>query len=76
MEFAGTVITPPPTGKFRKGDRVFGAKQGAYATRVTVKEDVLHRVPDGWSFEDAAGLYVTGDPPPLPAPPFPLSSGN
>lgn len=66
MEFAGTVMTSPASGKFRRGDRVFGAKQGAYATRVTVKEDVLHRVPDGWSFEDAAGLYVTGNYPPPP----------
>lgn len=53
-------MAAPASGTFRKGDRVFGAKQGAYATRVTVKEDVLHRIPDGWSFEEAAGLYVTG----------------
>lgn len=60
MEFAGTIMAAPNNGKFRKGDRVFGAKQGAYATQICVKEEVLHRVPDGWSFEDAAGLYVTG----------------
>lgn len=58
-------MAAPARGTFRKGDRVFGAKQGAYATRVAVKEDVLHRIPDGWSFEEAAGLYVTGIP--LPA---------
>lgn len=59
MEFAGTVLHAPPTAKYPIGTRVFGAKQGAYATLITVKEDVLHAVPAGWSFADAAGLYVT-----------------
>ncbi|KAL7271769.1 hypothetical protein RUND412_005450 [Rhizina undulata] len=62
MEFAGTIISTPSGNRnpaFKRGDRVFGAAQGAYATKVGAKEDVLHFVPEGWEFEDAAGLYVT-----------------
>ncbi|KAB8338868.1 hypothetical protein FH972_021812 [Carpinus fangiana] len=60
-EFAGQVIAAPTTGnpKFAVGDRVFGAGQGGYATRVCVREVQLRAVPRGWSYEDAAGLYVT-----------------
>ncbi|KKK24628.1 alcohol dehydrogenase, zinc-containing [Aspergillus rambellii] len=65
-EFAGTVAAVPssrPQGgsnpKYQVGDRVFGATQGAYATHVLAGEDTLLRVPAGWSFEDAAGLFVT-----------------
>ncbi|KAF3385002.1 Quinone oxidoreductase-like protein [Penicillium rolfsii] len=61
-EFAG-VITAVPTAasspRFRVGDRVFGAIQGAYATHVLAPEASLLPVPEGWSFEDAAGLFVT-----------------
>jgi len=45
--------------KFKVGDRVFGAQQGAYATHILAEEDRLLPVPQGWSFADAAGLYVT-----------------
>jgi NADPH2:quinone reductase len=45
--------------KFKVGDRVFGAQQGAYATHILVEEDRLFPIPPGWSFADAAGLYVT-----------------
>lgn len=45
--------------KYRVGDRVFGASQGGYATKVAAREEVLHPVPEGWSFTDAAGLFVT-----------------
>lgn len=41
------------------GSRVFGASQGAYATKVCAVEASLLPVPDGWSFKDAAGLFVT-----------------
>ncbi|KAL4875514.1 hypothetical protein BJY04DRAFT_201925 [Aspergillus karnatakaensis] len=65
-EFAG-VITALPTSapasgeawKYKVGDRVFGATQGAYATHVLAPEQTLLPVPAGWSFEDAAGLFVT-----------------
>jgi NADPH2:quinone reductase len=38
---------------------VFGATQGAYATHVLAPEQTLLPVPEMWSFEDAAGLFVT-----------------
>ncbi|OBT62720.1 hypothetical protein VE03_07110 [Pseudogymnoascus sp. 23342-1-I1] len=62
-EFAG-VITALPTApssppKFKLGDRVFGAAQGGFATHVLAPEGSLRAVPRGWSFEDAAGLFVT-----------------
>ncbi|KAJ5806927.1 hypothetical protein N7474_010519 [Penicillium riverlandense] len=63
MEFAGTVLATPTASKtpskYRVGDRVFGANQGAYATHVLASEQTLLPVPNGWSFEDAAGLFVT-----------------
>jgi NADPH2:quinone reductase len=61
-EFAGTVAAVPSGSKnprFKVGDRVFGAVQGAYATHVLAPEQSLLPVPEGWSFEDAAGLFVT-----------------
>lgn len=45
--------------KFPVGSRVFGASQGAYATKVCATEEQLLPVPRGWSFTDAAGLFVT-----------------
>jgi NADPH:quinone reductase len=47
------------TPKFKVGDRVFGATQGGYATKVAAREESLRPVPKGWSFFDAAGLFVT-----------------
>jgi NADPH:quinone reductase-like Zn-dependent oxidoreductase len=38
---------------------VFGATQGAYATKTTAKEVGMLPVPEGWSFREAAGLFVT-----------------
>ncbi|KAF3907613.1 Zeta-crystallin [Arthrobotrys entomopaga] len=60
-EFAGVILKTPTTGtpKYKIGDRVFGATQGSYATKICTTEDFLHKIPDTWSFEDAAGLYVT-----------------
>jgi NADPH2:quinone reductase len=62
MEFAGTILATPTASKssrFKPGDRVFGASQGAYASHILAPEQSLLPVPDGWSFEDAAGLFVT-----------------
>lgn len=62
MEFAGTVLATPSSAskpRFPVGARVFGASQGAYATRVCAPEAALLPVPAGWSFADAAGLFVT-----------------
>ncbi|KAJ5731016.1 uncharacterized protein N7483_005524 [Penicillium malachiteum] len=61
-EFAGTIAAVPSASaspRFKVGDRVFGAIQGAYATHVLAPEASLLPVPQGWSFEDAAGLFVT-----------------
>ena len=61
-EFAGTIAAAPTSSaspRFKVGDRVFGATQGAYATHVLAPEQALLPVPNGWSFEDAAGLFVT-----------------
>ncbi|KAI9811867.1 MAG: hypothetical protein M1827_005218 [Pycnora praestabilis] len=61
-EFSGIVINPPKTGsaRFRSGDRVFGSTQGAFAQKVCVKPEFLHPIPEGWTFEQAAALYLTG----------------
>ncbi|KAI1164639.1 hypothetical protein F5B18DRAFT_241006 [Nemania serpens] len=61
-EFSGVVLATPassPSPKFPVGSHVFGASQGAYATRVCAAEEQLLPVPRGWSFVDAAGLFVT-----------------
>jgi NADPH:quinone reductase len=61
-EFAGVVLATPAKSskpRFPVGSRVFGASQGAYATKVTAKELQLLPVPEGWSFQEAAGLFVT-----------------
>ncbi|KAF2868576.1 zinc-binding alcohol dehydrogenase-like protein [Massariosphaeria phaeospora] len=64
-EFSGVVLQAPAslpggqTPKYKAGDKVFGAGQGGYATHIACAEDKLRPVPDGWSFLDAAGLFVT-----------------
>ncbi|KAI2366983.1 hypothetical protein LOY89_005799 [Ophidiomyces ophidiicola] len=61
-EFAGTILSTPSgskSPKYKVGDRVFGASQGAYATHILAAEPALLPVPTSWSFEDAAGLFIT-----------------
>jgi NADPH:quinone reductase len=64
-EFSGVVLRAPSslpggrTPKYKVGDRVFGAAQGGYATKIACTEERLRRMPEGWSFFDAAGLFVT-----------------
>ncbi|KAK8931842.1 Quinone oxidoreductase-like protein 2 [Metarhizium anisopliae] len=61
-EFAGVVISTPKGSKnprFPQGARVFGASQGAYATKCVAKEVSMLPVPEGWSFTEAAGLFIT-----------------
>lgn len=61
-EFSGVVLSVPSASvspKFAIGDRVFGASQGGYATKVAAPEAALRPVPKGWSFFEAAGLFVT-----------------
>jgi len=58
-EFAGVVLQAPSTSKFRSGDRVFGGAQGAFAENVVVSESNLYKIPESWTFPDAAGLAAT-----------------
>ncbi|KAK4238113.1 hypothetical protein C8A03DRAFT_44119 [Achaetomium macrosporum] len=61
-EFAGVVLATPSGSKnpkFPVGSRVFGATQGAYATKAVAKEVSMLPVPEGWSYKEAAGLFVT-----------------
>jgi NADPH2:quinone reductase len=64
-EFSGVILQAPSslpggkTPKFKQGDRVFGASQGGYATHIVCTEERLKGVPEGWSYEDAAGVFVT-----------------
>lgn len=61
-EFAGEILSTPtkdPNPAFRKGDRVFGASQGAYATLVCATEQQLRPMPNEWSYFESAGLFVT-----------------
>jgi NADPH:quinone reductase-like Zn-dependent oxidoreductase len=61
-EFAGVVLATPANSKnprFPVGSRVFGATQGAYATTAVAKEVSMLPMPKGWSFREAAGLFVT-----------------
>ena len=61
-EFSGTISAVPQHGaqtKYKVGDRVFGAAQGGYATKVCAREEQLRPVPRGFSHFDAAGLFVT-----------------
>jgi NADPH2:quinone reductase len=61
-EFSGVVLSTPASSRnprFSVGDRVFGSGQGAYAYKVCAVESALQPVPAGWSFYEAAGLFVT-----------------
>ena len=64
-EFSGVILQAPAslpggrTPKYKAGDKVFGASQGGYATHIACPEERLRPVPEGWSFFDAAGLFVT-----------------
>ncbi|KAI5242655.1 zinc-binding alcohol dehydrogenase-like protein [Aureobasidium subglaciale] len=64
-EFSGVILKAPqslPGGKkpkFKEGDKVFGASQGAYATKVCAVEEQLRPMPKGWSYFESAGLMVT-----------------
>ncbi|WDK11240.1 zinc-binding dehydrogenase [Colletotrichum graminicola] len=59
-EFAGTVLKAPSSNpKYPVGARVFGATQGAFATKCLARERELLPIPEGWSYQAAAGLFVT-----------------
>ena len=58
-EFAGIILSAPPSSPFKPGDRVFGATQGSYAEKAIGLIPTLHSIPRGWTFKEAAGLSVT-----------------
>ncbi|KAL0575748.1 hypothetical protein V5O48_006235 [Marasmius crinis-equi] len=61
-EFAGRISqnSPIPEGcPFKRGDRVFGAGQGAFADKIAVPVDALLPLPDTLNYDEGAGLYVT-----------------
>ncbi|ORY84324.1 quinone oxidoreductase [Protomyces lactucae-debilis] len=60
-EFAGVVEKAPEGSAWSVGDKVFGAGQGSFAEKIVVKDTpgAVLPMPDGWSFVDACGLYVT-----------------
>ncbi|KAF2720501.1 NAD(P)-binding protein [Polychaeton citri CBS 116435] len=61
-EFSGIILETPGASsspKFRVGDKVFGAAQGGYATKVCAKESQLRPVPKGWSLHESSGLFIT-----------------
>ncbi|CAB4402780.1 unnamed protein product [Rhizophagus irregularis] len=60
-EFSGIVIKAGEKCKksFKQGDKVFGGASGCFAERVSAQINNLHLIPDGMSFEEAAGLSIT-----------------
>jgi NADPH2:quinone reductase len=59
LEFAGVVVSAPNSCEFSQGDRVFGGGQGSFAEVISVKASNLRRIPERWTFSDAAGLGAT-----------------
>ena len=59
LEFAGTILFAPSSCSFSVGERVFGSGQGSFAELISVKSSNIRRIPDSWSFRDAAGLAAT-----------------
>ncbi|GBG25744.1 Polyketide synthase [Hondaea fermentalgiana] len=52
-------IARSEASRFKVGDRVMGATRfGAYATRINVPAHQVRRVPDGWTFQQAAAFPV------------------
>ncbi|EXJ56096.1 hypothetical protein A1O7_09027 [Cladophialophora yegresii CBS 114405] len=65
-EFSGEIVAVPTAtrddGKqwrFKRGDRVFGAGLGAFATQFVASEADLRPVPSGWSYLEACSLFYT-----------------
>lgn len=57
------ILSTPTDGtskRFKQGDKVFGSSQGAFATQICVQEMDLQPMPEGWTFNEAAALYLTG----------------
>ncbi|CAG8666295.1 11202_t:CDS:2 [Racocetra fulgida] len=61
LQFAGVVIAVHPTvnNKFKPGDKVFGFGHGSFAERVATNIENVLLIPNGMSFEEASGLFIT-----------------
>jgi NADPH:quinone reductase-like Zn-dependent oxidoreductase len=62
LEFAGVVVSAPPSTELKPGEAVFGGQSGSYAEYITIpatEAASLQRIPPTWSFADAAGLGTT-----------------
>jgi NADPH2:quinone reductase len=59
LEFSGVVVSAPSSCEFSKGDRVFGGGQGSFADVISVKASNLRKIPERWTFSDAACLGAT-----------------
>ncbi|OZJ01484.1 hypothetical protein BZG36_05435, partial [Bifiguratus adelaidae] len=58
-EFSGVVMkTGAGVKRFKVGDKVFGSGY-SYAERVVASESKMLPMPEGFSFEEAAGLFIT-----------------
>ncbi|WP_345655884.1 SDR family NAD(P)-dependent oxidoreductase, partial [Streptomyces tremellae] len=58
-EGAGVVVeTGPGAGSFAVGDRVMGLWTGGFGPLVVADHRTLTRIPDGWSFTEAASVPV------------------
>ncbi|WP_061289079.1 type I polyketide synthase [Herbidospora cretacea] len=56
-EVAGVVLeTAPDVTSVAVGDRVFGMANGGFGPRVVTDARTVARMPEGWSFETAAGI--------------------
>jgi len=63
-EFSGEILAVPTRvraeeAKFQKGDRIFGAGLGAFATMIQAPEANLRPVPRNWSYVEASSLFYT-----------------
>lgn len=60
-DVAGVVAAVGPgVTRFRVGDAVFGSARGSWAERASAKEELLHPMPAGVTFEQAASLPMSG----------------
>lgn len=59
-EFAGIVLSAPPSSTIRPGTRVFGGGLGAFAEQICVAEDSVRRVPRQWSNAEACAVGASG----------------
>ncbi|NUT90958.1 MAG: type I polyketide synthase, partial [Saccharothrix sp.] len=57
-EGAGVVLEVGPGVDLRPGDRVFGLVPGAFGPRAVADHRLVARIPDGWSFGQAAAVPV------------------